>query len=121
MSADSETVADVLNDADLWASVEPLYWVARGDKDPDELDYKDWVRPMKLTGGRVCLRLERDGGDRPGFLTVDGAGFLRWMVDDGRPSSLPHPDELRQHLDDPELTITPVLREDTPFGGEAHG
>lgn len=123
MSDDEETVADVLADAGLDDEHTFLYQLVNGNADPDEADYEMWVQPLKLTGGRVCLREDdpthpkyptfwytiRNGdtlvGRRLGRKEVVGKMAIRWL-----------------QAADP-TTLTPVLREDTPFaeGGADDG
>jgi len=108
-----ETVADRLRQArDCW----PLLKALTGRKDPEELTYEDWVRPLKLTGGKVCLKVYHDT-DNPGYVPCwlrrrsDGMIDVAGEAADDDP--LP-PKTVKTMLR--LLEVEPVLVEDTPFG-----
>jgi len=116
MTDADETVADVLRAVDS-----PDTWKLEEYADPvpgpqPDMEYEDWVRPMKLTGGRVCLRVEPNQG--PGFLVEwQPEGLTTWLGDGSEPKQ--GPDQaawLKDIIEDTDWNITPVLREDTPFG-----
>lgn len=89
--------------------------------EPDDLTYEDWVRPMKLTGGRVCLRLDLPGWDADVFVSRRGDGMLIETADTDEFAPFPtNPTALKNDIEKAD-TVEPVLREDTPFGGEGDG
>lgn len=113
-----EAVADVLAELRTEEGPEPLELIARGDGRAEALTYEDWVRPLKLTGGRVCLRASTPVVDiytrrrSDGVLETTAVDVLGNEV--GRHTISPQ--DLKQALrfNPPE----PVLRADTPFGGD---
>ena len=108
-----ETVADRLRQArHCW----PLLKAVTGRKDPEELTYEDWVRPMKLTGGKVCLRVDATG-KHVTYVRRNSAGMLVEFPES--PLADDHEQEIspRQFKDWIEqFDIKPVLVEDTPYG-----
>ena len=83
----------------------------------DTLSYEDWVLPMKLSGGRICLRLEWK--DVCWYVRRDGFGRIK-ASDDSTPEEYDYKG-LRSALDDPDVDVTPVLLEDTPFSKDDDG
>jgi len=110
-----ETVADVLRevcDDECWKMIDR---VEMPEMAQPEMDYEDWVRPMKLTGGRVCLRVQRDT-EPPVHLRWTPRGLQVHAPDvlaPKPPLAVAH--YLKWAMDSPPLSITPVLRADTPF------
>lgn len=114
----AETVAEVLDrhmDSD---HVRRMQAVLTGDRDASTLDCEDWVLPMKLTGGRVCLRFDVDHLDEQMWLKRGCDGHLYRLHDVDLLPLITDPDDVWEHgLNDPHVDVTPVLREDTPFSG----
>lgn len=108
----AETVAEILLSLDEAPDeVGKMIRYVSGDMDdPDDMTYEDWIRPLKLTGGRVCLRFDWEGVT----WYVSRAGSGRLMAADELHD--PHPAAATSEaLHDPEVDVTPVLRDDTPF------
>jgi len=110
-----ETVADVLRevcDDECWKMIDR---VEMPEMAQPEMGYEDWVRPMKLTGGRVCLRVSDAAHDEEWFYTMEGAGLYynprAPFKSVGPPRSVAF---LKRDLDS-DVDVTPVLRADTPF------
>jgi len=110
-----ETVADVLDVLPDDPDTRPLRDHLQGALSAEHLDYEDWVQPLKLTGGRVCL--EFDDSELPGVLYVSRlpSGHLaahstvtgeRYAVDPYMTVRLMRAEQ---------VDVTPVLRADTPF------
>lgn len=112
---DARTVADVLEEVPWGEDAGAMYDMITGSRDPDTLAYEDWVRPLKLTGGRVCLKV-RNGMFRWWYLW-DPDGLKRVTGTEGVLKDTP-PESVQKAKDDittRHTTITPVLRADTPF------
>jgi len=119
MPDDETTVADVIRDTHTTADREPLAAVADGAIDQHTLDYEDWVRPMKLTAGRVCLNVQRPSYSS--WVSYEKGGELVYTKGTKSKYTVVGPRAISWFKDDLDSgrTITPVLREDTPFGGES--
>ncbi|QGX95917.1 hypothetical protein EI982_14545 [Haloplanus rallus] len=108
-------VADVLAECDARDRVEPLEYVLRGDRDRETLAVEDWLRPVEVTDGAVCLAF--DTGQQAIHIGHDGEAFrfTSEFYREGYGGSRPIDDvaEVRALVSryDPE----PVLRESTPF------
>jgi len=126
----SETVADVIEgavtDSDAEADAALMRHLVDEETDigPEELTYEDWIRPMELTDGRICLKIWPFWVDAfPSIKPDDKALYFR-RTEDGKIERAP-PDEygrstmtdmhfaptISAHLPNVEL----VLREETPF------
>jgi len=118
METEAETVVDVLRALDQPAC-DDLLLVADGyDPDRLEMDYEDWVRPLKLTGGRVCLRLHRRPIASDDYVSRAPDG-LRVVSEEGATlSGKPAVAYVHGCLSNGAVEAEPVLREDTPFGEE---
>jgi len=113
---EGETVKDVLDDLEggpvRWCKLRDV--VAYGPDPP--MSYEDYINPLKLTGGRVCLEIDR--GETTVFVRYRGDGHLEHITL-GPAGDIRGPSEtliapLRDSLEEHE--VEPVLREDTPFG-----
>lgn len=116
MAGDDETVADVLEAIRTPAAGEKLANVVFGDLDPDQLTFEDWVRPMKLTGGRVCLEI-RHGDSEPAWAQWTPNGLEvrdRDRTPDMNPVDVVN--RIKTLLPRDDWAFEAVLREDTPFG-----
>lgn len=111
-----ESVAGVLIDYCPDTGAEAMIDMVLGSRVPSTLSYKDWVRPMELTLGSVCLRFDRDGGMEYLISTDNGRMAWRFWVDrhDQWCWAWAPPRQVRELLE--TETPEPVLREDTPFG-----
>jgi len=96
-----------------------LLSVARTGSVPDGMGYEDWVRPLKLSGGRVCLREDPPDGLQPAvfdYTIEDGDTLVCQRSTDG---AVVDADDAVSWLQDglagDETTVRPVLREETPF------
>jgi len=115
METDAETVVDVLYDLNDLAEVDGMLQLLYGDCQPADLCYEDWIRPMKLTGGRICLRCEWEGN--VWFSYRCGAGLLL-CCSSGQPreeAKVVDPDQVKSDLAAPDVDVSPILRSDTPF------
>lgn len=113
---DAETVAEVLEETIHSHGHTAMYRLLKGRMDASELSYEQWVNPMKLTGGRVCLRCDWEGN--VWFHARCMAGMLV-TVDRGadpEDTDVSSPAQVQNHLNGADVSVTPVLREDTPFG-----
>jgi len=111
----NETVADVLEKLDRRGRPVPLLYHVRGDLPADALDYEDWVRPMKITDGRVCIKFEHTGLPAPSWATWRPDG-LHYRVSEGTEYVSDTASYYVKHnLPDARMKVIPVLREDTPF------
>lgn len=99
--------------------------------DPHELSYEDWSTPLKLSGGRLCLREIGRYHDETIYYTCEGDRLRAVAVGNdgthGKTWALDPPEAvnwLRDALEDPD-NLSVVLRERTPFdpldGGEKDG
>lgn len=117
MTDDAETVMDVLLEAQE-QSGEPINMTrALYADDFSDLSYEDWANPMKLTGGRVCLRVKDEDISEPAYLCWHRDDTFRMQVGNGLFKDLVRPSWLVEKMSRESITIEPVLREDTPFGG----
>lgn len=112
---DDECVADVLGST--WSGDEtPLYHHLVGDVPERVLDYDDWIEPMAVTAGRICLRLTAP--DRTHWIRWDTSGVFRHRTEpsraDGRGERRIAEPRLRHWVD--QYPVDPVLIEDSPFG-----
>jgi hypothetical protein len=116
MESEAETVETVLARLDDNGECGPLFRVATGETHPDCLDYEDWVKPVKLSGGRVAIKEE----------TTAGNTMYYWMEDSSTLHAAPVGGVVKASADRAVLwlrdgissdsRLIPVLREDTPFG-----
>jgi len=110
-----ETVADVLEGDARGLGVMPMLELVNGARGPETLDYEDWVLPLKLTGGRVCLRVEPRNPYRAYFLTIGPGERLKQVHDrENKEPVVVEPGVLKADLEY-GAAVTPVLREETPF------
>jgi hypothetical protein len=121
MTDDAETVADVLRAVDGGGDCEPLLGVAAHPDDPHDLSYEDWVQPMKLTGGRVCLRISYPDNGIDEILYRAKSGVMKVQSVHGGPVDDAVPTWSKDVLLADETDITPVLRENTPFAEDDDG
>lgn len=118
MTNTDQTVADVLAQVNDSGDYTKLEGVLCGSLGPSELNYEDWVKPMKLTGGRVCLREESRYANSAFWYGMANDTLHAYYDGDGRKASGPEAVIwLKSALTEPE-NLTPVLREETPFGGD---
>jgi len=115
-----ETVIDVLDRESLEAECHELRQFCMGMREATELSYEDWVRPLKLTGGRVCLREGRPDGLAPIWYCwqSDGLRAQAGSIRADNPSRAVT--WLKGGISAPTSTLTPVLRADTPFAEGEH-
>jgi len=121
MSA-TEAVVDVLAEHSDPDGGERLLSVARTGSVPDGMTYEDWVRPLKLSGGRVCLREDPPDGLQPAvfdYTIEDGDTLVCQRSTDGHTVRA---DDAVYWLQDAlrwdGTTVRPVLREETPFADD---
>lgn len=115
---DRDTVADVLAEAYPEPKHCAMLAMLEADAEPGDLDYDDWVKPMRMTDGRVCLKA--DLGDMGCVIFMMMKGTLVSMWDDGVVGGNQNEVEeyLKNNLDRDDVDVVPVLREDTPFGSD---
>lgn len=113
-----ESVEDYLRGED---DCKALYGVVMDMTDPERLDYEDWAVPLKLAGGRLCLREIGRYHDETIYYTVEGDRMRAVAVGNdgtGGETWARTPPEavnwLRDALEDPD-NLSVVLRERTPF------
>jgi len=116
-----ETVVDVLEELDDWTDVERLRQRASEDYPNSPMTREDWLQPLKLTGGRVCLKVSHDWFS--GFVTVDRGDRLVYRMGGKSPFTVYGVEAVGtfQSTLDAGLDIEPVLREETPFEEVQHG
>jgi len=119
MSSASEAVVDVLAEHSDPDGGQRLLSVARTGSVPEGMGYEDWVRPLKLSGGRVCLREDPPAalhGDVFHYTIEAGGTLVCRRSDDGHTVRADDAvNWLRDALGRDETTVRPVLREETPF------
>jgi len=113
---EAETVADVLAAVD-----DPSTWKLEEVADPviddlPDMTYEDWVHPMKVTGGRVCLEFEFDYVGGTAWACRQASGHLAVRQDNWEDAEVPAMGYVEYCLERDSVHVTPVLREDTPFG-----
>lgn len=96
------------------------------DIEPEDLTYEDWIRPMELTTGRICLKIWPPWVDElPDRLAEpdDHALYFR-RTDEGQIERAPPDEHGRSTMSDMHFAPTisaqlpnvePVLFENTPF------
>lgn len=115
MSKTAETVGDVLGHRNDDPHVDRLLETELEVRDPETLTYEDWVRPMKLTGGRVCLEVEWSGYTWYYARQGDGHLYVLFEARHGDDPLPVTPGDLAEEVRAPETDVRPVLREETPF------
>ena len=126
----SESVVDVLEaavtdpDADVDTALMRHLVDEEADIGPEDLTYEDWIRPMELTDGRICLKIWPSWVDAFGGIEPDDQALYFRRTEDGKIERAP-PDEYgRSTMSDMHFAPTisahlpnvePVLREETPF------
>jgi len=117
---EQETVADVLLPHADDPHVKNLRSFALAGIEAHQLAYEDWTRPLKLTGGRVCLQWRDHTSGYSGYVCWHPDGLM-WQFDDGDRLTGAHAArELQYCLDDPQVELSPILRERTPFDESEH-
>lgn len=118
-----ESVEDYLEHADFLDTVEcaALRGVVMDSVEPDALDYEDWATPLKLSGGRLCLREIGRYHDETIYYTCEGDRMRAVAIENdgthGKTWARDPPEAvnwLRDALEDPD-NLSVVLRERTPF------
>lgn len=115
---DAETVKEVLDSLqdqeDVWPMTDLVYGVCNAE----DLHFEDWVRPLELTDGQICLRLDPPRDREPVYVSWNNGEIHRmWPYQDRPVESSPGFVKLRMPNSGYELS--PVLRSETPF--EANG
>lgn len=98
-----------------------LLGVMYGITDPRLLGYEDWALPMKLSGGKVCIREINRYNDSTTYYVVEGDRMRAVSVGiDQSETWAEYPTEavnwLRDAIRSPER-LFPVHRSETPFEG----
>jgi len=113
----TETVLDALESIDADADTLAMRELLTGAVKPATLSYEQWTKPMKLTGGRVCLRI----GEKP----ETAIWWFMWLPEGMHADCRTAKREigpravktLKQGLA-MRLPVKPVLKENTPFGSD---
>ena len=126
----SETVADVLKAAvtDPDAEVDTAFMRHLVDDESDigseDLTYEDWILPMELTEGRVCLKIWPSWVDVFDEIEPDDRALYFRRTEEGAIERAPPDEHGRSTMTDMHFAPTisahlpnvePVLRESTPF------
>lgn len=92
-----------------------LCMVARDVGHGGPVTYEEWVHPLKMTGGQVCLRADQDERDDHFWFTVDGDTIISRSHTGFEDSGVPAMGCMKRCISIQGISLTPVLREDTPF------
>jgi hypothetical protein len=113
-----QTVVDVLEEVGDWTDVEALRQRASDDYPDAPMDREDWLRPLRLTGGQVCLRVQHEWHES--YVTFDSSGHLVYHVGTTDPYEAVGKEALTMFKSALHVghAIEPVLREETPFAEE---
>jgi hypothetical protein len=99
----------------------PLVRALTGQTDVSQLSREDWLRPLKLTGGRVCLRF--DGEISTSYVRRQKGGlFEQVMVIDTRSvrkRSEISPGQVVRAIDEQRPDVVTI--EETPFAEDPNG
>jgi len=119
---EGETVSDLLwelaGDPDTSVGTAWMRHLLDGDADESALDYEDWVRPCKLSGGRVCLRESLGNGDEV-YYSIEGGDTLHAVaVRENNRVPVRNGEAVSWLRAAPVSTLRPVLRERTPFADD---
>jgi len=100
--------------------VRKLIGYIQGGVHLDSLEWEDIATPMKLTGGRVCLKLIDNVG--PFYVSYEASGDLQGFVMDRNNEPLRDmpavvsPFEVNRKIDMERWDVELVLEKNTPFG-----
>ena len=112
-----ETVADRLRAAyDCW----PLLRAVEGRRPWHELTREDWVRPLKLTGGRVCLRETHPKSDERAWFTVRSDTLVFRDTGGNDHTAMQAIEDLHYAMNSSSIRLRPVVIEETPFAEDSH-
>jgi len=124
-TSDLTSVREQLQIIDTAEKKPRLCEAVEGYIDYTELTVEQWLKPSKLSGGRIALRIEREATKCTEFVTVE-SDTLRMYRDDTVAADVeetgPHIRELvavsvagqRSGI----AEVRPVLRAETPLAGE---
>jgi hypothetical protein len=93
----------------------PFVEVACGnDAIRDEMDQEDWLRPLKLSGGRLALRAEFLSGRVQEWFWLDNQSNLMVSSPFDLAARRIPPSRIGATLDSKRATLRPVTAEDVP-------
>jgi len=117
---EQQTVVDVLADLPSWDVHQARVWETEVKMDADSLDYEAVARPLKLTGGRVCLQWRDHVANCSGSICWHPDGLVCRYDNGDRLTGAHAAGELQYCLDNPRVELSPILRERTPFDESDH-
>jgi hypothetical protein len=117
---EQETVIFVLSEMEDWTEERAAEWVSDVQQVHSTIDYETAVRPLKLTGGQICLRAEHLGlaSDSWAAWQPDGLHYrVNRRIEYVGPTAVYY---LKGDLPDSRFSLRPVMRKDTPFSEDSH-
>lgn len=116
-SGQNEAVRNLLDQfrGENVAKVDGMFGLAVNDQDPSELDVDDYVEPLKLTDGRLSLKMFAAGWNGFEYVTWSDGGLKKWPVGIDMNIGDIEQRHLESDINDDEIVIRPVMTEETPL------